>query len=123
MWLIGVSTANTEGSIADMHLPLTWVGLGMFLTILITWVIYRWRRARFRRRLNSPRLLLRDLFRLHGLGWSDQRLLLQSARRQKITNPARLFLETELWKQAIEAESNPARQRRLKTLLTKLLGN
>jgi hypothetical protein len=113
---------ETAQTIAEMRLPLTWVALGTSITILITWMIYRWRRDRVKRRLNSPRLLLRDLFHLHSLGWSEQRLLLQSARRQKIGNPARLFLEGDLWRQAIEAESNPARQRRLKALQAKLLG-
>lgn len=129
MWLIadivGIATKNSTGtgSIAKMHLPLTWVVLGMLITTVLTWLIFRWRRSRSTRRLNSPRMLLRDLFRLHGLGWSDQRLLLQAAKRQKVMNPARLFLETDLWQQAIAAERSVARQRRLKTLQAKLLGD
>lgn len=129
MWLIADTVGSTTkssagaGSIAQMHLPLTWVALGMLITIVLTWLIFRWRRSRSTRRLHSPRLLLRDLFRLHGLGWSDQRLLLQAAKRQKVTNPARLFLETDLWQQAIDAERSVARRRRLKTLQAKLLGD
>lgn len=127
MWLlggtVGIATKNSAGSIAEMHLPLSWVALAMFVTLFVTWLVYRWRRVRSKRRLNSPRLLLRDLFRLHSLGWSEQRLLLQAARRQKIASPARLFLEAELWQQAIEAEKAPARQRRLKLLQAKVLGD
>lgn len=127
MWLIagtvGITpqTSDPAGNISEMQLPLAWVAVGTLVTLVLTWMIYRWRRARSKRLLNSPRLLLRDLFRLHGLGWSEQRLLLQAAKRQKITNPARLFLEPALWQQAVDAERSPVRQRRLKTLQAKLL--
>jgi hypothetical protein len=128
MWLIGGTVGTpaqdtSAGSISEMQLPLIWVAIGMVATLVLTWVIFRWRKARSRRRLNSPRLLLRDLFRLHQLSWSDRRLLLQAAKRQKVATAARLFLEPELWQKAIESEKLPARQRQLKTLHKRLLGD
>jgi hypothetical protein len=104
-----------------MHLPLHWVGLGMLIATVGTWLIYRWRGARLKRRLNSPRQLLRELFRLHDVSWSDRRLLLTAARRQKLKDVARFFLEPELWKQAIETERSSASKRRLQQLQKKVL--
>lgn len=107
-------------SIGEHHLRLHWVGLGMLLATILAWLISRWRRARLKRRLNSPRQLLRDLFRLHALGWSDRQLFLTTARRQKVKDAARLFLEPELWLQAIEAERSQSTRRRLAGLQAKL---
>ena len=113
--------ANTV-SLYYMHLPLHWVGLGMLIATVGTWLIFRWRGARLKRRLNSPRQLLRELFRLHALGWTDRRLLLSAARRQKVKDPARFFLEPELWRQAIDGERSTQTQRRLKQLQQSVLG-
>lgn len=125
MWLlagtVGMTTkGNPPGSIAEMHLPLTWVGLGMLIATVITWLVFRWRKARSNRRLNSPRLLLRELFRIHQLTWADRSLLLRTAKSQKVGNPARLFLESDLWQQAMAVEKSPRRKRRLKSLQAKL---
>ncbi len=109
-------------SFSDHHLSLHWVGLGMLIATIITWLIFRWRGSRLKRRLNSPRQLLRELFRLHKMGWSDQRLLFAAARRQKVKDTARFFLEPELWRQAINVERSPSTRRRLATLQAKVLG-
>jgi hypothetical protein len=42
-------------SFGDHHLPLHWVGLGMLIATIVTWLIFRWRGARLKRRLNSAR--------------------------------------------------------------------
>jgi hypothetical protein len=109
-------------SFGDHRLPLHWVGLGMLIATIVTWLIFRWRGARLKRRLNSPRQLLRELFRLHEIGWSEQRLLLAAARRQKVKDAARLFLEPALWQHAIEAERSQLTRKRLASLQVKVLG-
>lgn len=110
-------------SIGSMHLRLHWVAIGMLTATVVTWLIFRWRNARLKRRLNSPRQLLRELFRLHHVGWSEQRLLLYAARKQKVQNAARLFLEPELWQQIVAAERSALTRRRLSALQEKLLGS
>lgn len=113
----------TQIAFGDHHLPLHWVGLGMLIATVVTWLIFRWRGARLKRRLNSPRQLLRELFRLHEIGWSEQRLLLAAARRQKVKEAARLFLEPALWQQAIEAERSQLTRKRLTCLQAKVLSS
>jgi hypothetical protein len=121
MELLAGAVAKKGMSLYYMHLPLHWVGLGMFLAIVGTWLVFRWRGARLKRRLNSPRQLLRELFRLHDVGWADRRLLLAAARRQKLKDAARFFLEPELWKQAIDTERAAPSKRRLELLQKKVL--
>lgn len=110
-------------SFGDHHLPLHWVGLGMLIATIVTWLVFRWRGARLKRRLNSPRQLLRELFWLHKMSWSDRRLLLGAARRQKVKDAARFFLEPDLWQQAIDAERSQLTRRRLAGLQAKVLGS
>lgn len=117
---IGGSKASAV-NIWQMHLRLHWVAIGMLIATVVTWLIFRWRNARLKRRLNSPRQLLRELFRLHHVGWAERRLLHYAARRQKVQNVARLFLEPELWRQIIEAERSLVTRRRLAALQEKLL--
>ncbi|WP_254509860.1 hypothetical protein [Anatilimnocola floriformis] len=117
-----VSQKTSSVSLYYMHLPLHWVGLGMLVAIVGAWLVFRWRSARLKR-LNSPRQLLRSLFRLHEMGWSERQLLLTSARRQKVKDPARYFLESELWRQAIEAERSASNRQRLAQLQLKVLGS
>ena len=110
-------------SIWHMHLRLHWVAIGMLTATVVTWLIFRWRNARLKRRLNSPRQLLRDLFRLHHIGWAERNLLLYAARKQKVQNPARFFLEPNLWQQTIEMERSSSTRRRLIALQDKLLSS
>jgi hypothetical protein len=117
---IGGNKASAE-SLSDFKLPLHWVGWGMLIATIVTWLIFRWRGARLKR-LHSPRQLLRELFRLHEIGWSEQRLLLAAARRQKVKDAARLFLEPDLWQQAIDAERSQLTRKRLASLQAKVLG-
>jgi|GEM_PF-4121637 len=122
MELLAAVGSKKAASIWDLHLPLHWVMLGMLIATVVTWLVFRWRGASSKRRLNSPRQLVRELFHLHGLAWSDRRLLLAAARRQKVKDAARFFLEPELWRQGIEAERSEATQRRLKQLQERVLG-
>lgn len=48
-----------------------------------------------RRGFNSPRALFRELCKAHGLARSSRRLLRQLARWQRLSHPARIFLEPE----------------------------
>lgn len=122
MSLLAVSIgAKAPAAFYYFQLPLHWVGIGTLFATVLTWLIFRWRGARLKRRLNSPRLLLRDLFRLHEIGWSDRQLLLKVARRQKVKDPARLFLEPELWRTVLEAQRSDHQRLRLRALQEKLL--
>jgi hypothetical protein len=108
-------------TIWQMHLRLHWVAIGMLVATVLTWLVFRWRNARLKRRLNSPRQLLRELFRLHHVGWTERRLLHYAARKQKVQNVARLFLEPALWRQIIDGERSQVTRRRLVALQEKLL--
>lgn len=92
------------------HITLSWMALGILVSSILTWLIFRWRSVRLKRLENSPRKLWRDLCLLHKLSWSERQLAARVARRLKLQVPARLFLEADLWRQASETE--PAHRRR-----------
>jgi hypothetical protein len=114
-------TASTAPLPPPHHITLSWMALGILAACIITWLVFRWRNAGLNGRHNSPRKLWRDLARLHQLSWTDRRLLSQAARKIKLREPARLFLEPELWRQALEAENHGRRLKRLSTLQKRLL--
>ena len=126
MWLLaGTGTSAGQetawAAFLKQHLPLHWIGLGMLIATVVTWLAFRWRNSRLSRRLHSPRQLLRELCRLHEIHWGDRRLLMLMARKHKIGDAARLFVEAALWKQVIEGERLPGNRRRLVVLQKKLL--
>ncbi len=127
MWLLAGTIASAAEQTKNAapavphHITIGWMSLGILVATVATWLIFRWRSASLKRRLHSPRRLLRDLFRLHQLGWSERWLFMTLARNQKLSEPARLFLEPDLWRPAIEAELSPGRKQRLVALQAKLL--
>jgi hypothetical protein len=104
------------------YITLSWMALGICAASVLTWLIFRWRNAGLKRRLNSPRRLWRDLARLQRLNWSEQRLLSHLARKLKVANPARLFLEEDLWKQACTEEKITLRRKQIVALHAKVIG-
>jgi hypothetical protein len=79
-------------------------GPGSVLTVLcviLVFIVLLWFLARLadRRRergpTNSPLILLVTLCRAHGLSWRDCFLVWRLARRHRLKDPARLFLEPE----------------------------
>ncbi len=62
------------------------------------WAISRLLGLRRRRRgYRNPRQLFAELCKAHQLNWSDRSLLGRMARHHRLTDPARLFLETQYW--------------------------
>jgi hypothetical protein len=75
------------------------LGLLMAVTLVAgLWAATRLLGLRRRRRgYHNPWQLFRALSKAHRLTWSDRMLLSRVARQQKIRDPARLFLEFQLW--------------------------
>ena len=71
-------------------------------------------------RTNSPRRLFRDLCRAHGLKFSDRWLLWRVARWQRLSQPAKLFLEPERYDAANLSPRLRSRQTQLAKLRDKL---
>jgi hypothetical protein len=123
--LAGVSHAPTaEVSTAPVPPPhyvtLSWMAFGIVVACIMTWAIFHWRSARLNGRQNSPRRLFRELAKLHYLSWSERRQLSQLARKLKLREPARLFVEPELWAQ-LPADSTGQRPLQLAALQAKLM--
>jgi hypothetical protein len=72
---------------------LTWVLLVAGVFVLIAFIASIVARRDKRRLYNSPRALFRELCRAHQLDGPSCRLLRRLARRQRLAQPARLFLE------------------------------
>jgi hypothetical protein len=75
--------------------------LGLLMAVALVaglWAATRLLGMRRRRRgYHNPWKLFRALAKAHRLRWSDRRLLARVARQQNIRDPARLFLEVQLW--------------------------
>lgn len=62
---------------------------------VVYWLAGRTGRPGREQRYDHPRALFRALCRAHGLDRASRRLLDQLARQQRLSDPARLFLEPE----------------------------
>jgi hypothetical protein len=129
MWLLAeanpvptVSTAPPDPGVIHHPAMLGWIALAMLISTVATWLVFRWRSVRLVRRQNSPPQLFRELAALHQLNWSERSLLTSAARKQKLADPARLFLEPELWRASRDGERSSTRRYRLTLLERKLLG-
>ncbi|QDU25447.1 hypothetical protein ETAA8_05150 [Anatilimnocola aggregata] len=128
MWLLAekalttpVITSPPDPGVIHHPWVLAWIVLTMLTSTIVTWLVFRWRGARLKRRQNSPKQLLRALCRLHHLSWFDRQLISSCARKLKISDPARFFLEADLWRELLAAESSPVQRLRLTKLQEKLL--
>jgi hypothetical protein len=75
------------------------VGLAAATAVLMVWwVAARWLPEGHRRPAGGPRRLFFTLCRAHGLTWREYWLVWRVARRQKLDQPAKLFLEPERWR-------------------------
>jgi hypothetical protein len=104
------------------YVTLSWMALGIVVACLVTWMIFHWRSFGVQRRHNSPRRLFRDLARLHLLTWSERRQLAQLARKLKLREPARLFIEPDLWAQ-LPVDSAGKRAPQIAALQSKLMSD
>jgi hypothetical protein len=69
---------------------------------------------------NNPWQLFRALAKVHQLTWSDRTLLTRVARKQSPRDPARLFLEMQLWNEQALGGSFALEFVRLRTLRKQL---
>jgi len=86
------------------------------------WAISRLARLRRRRGENSPWRLFWALCKAHGLNWSDSCLLRRVARSQRLRDPARLFLETQLSEEKYLGPRFRREHPRLKALRNQIFG-
>jgi len=63
--------------------------------VIVYWIAGRTGKPGREPRYDHPRALFRALCRAHGLDRASRRLLDQLARQQRLSDPARLFLEPE----------------------------
>ena len=94
------------------------LGLLMAVTLVAgLWAATRLLGLRRRRRgYHNPWQLFRALAKAHRLTWSDRMLLSRVARQQKVRDPARLFLEFQLWDEQALGAAFAAEFVRLRTL-------
>jgi len=128
MWLLAeqslsspVPSSPPDPGVIHHPVVLAWIVGAMAISTVVTWLIFRWRNARLKRRQNSPRQLFRGLCRLHQLSWFDRQLIAAASRKQKISDPARFFLEANLWSDLIAAERSAGKRQQLEKLQSKLL--
>ncbi|WP_425616971.1 hypothetical protein NA78x_000636 [Anatilimnocola sp. NA78] len=128
MWLLAeqiiatpVPTSPPDPGVIHHPVVLAWIVATMLVSTIVTWLVFRWRNARLKRRHNSPRQLLRGLCKLHHLSWFDRQLIAASARKHKISDPARFFLEASLWQDLLSAERSAPKRAQLEKLQSKLL--
>lgn len=89
-----------------------WVFAAALVAVIALVVLASWHTNRRTKatRCNSPLRLFWSLCQAHGLLWRDRWLLWQLGRRQKVANPARLFVEPEHFDSA-RSRSLPDRYR------------
>lgn len=73
------------------------LGFGIVAGVIlgISFLYMLMNRSERTRRFNSPKELFRSLCRVHQLDRANRRVLKAMARHQRLTQPARLFLEPE----------------------------
>lgn len=89
------SELRNRSSHVDAQYVLT--GLAVLAAIILAmWILSRLLSRKERRRsFDSSLMMFHALCKAHGLSWSEQWLLWRVARRQRLHDPARLFLEPE----------------------------
>jgi hypothetical protein len=95
--------------------------VGLLAFVVLLWLVARIaERRRERGPSNSPLLLFFSLCRAHGLSWSEGYLLWRVARRHRLEDPARVFLEPERLDPAGIGPAGKSRARRLQALKDRL---
>ena len=100
--------------------------IALWVLVLAVVATLFWLLTRFRERqdgpdrTNSPRRLFRELCRAHHLKFSDRWLLWRVARWQRLSQPAKLFLEPERFDTANLSQSLRTKQPQLAQLSERL---
>jgi hypothetical protein len=115
-------TRNFRNGGAGITLPFVVFGLSVLAAVVIVlWVVSRWMKIREEQAYNSPRALLRELCRAHGLDRRDRRLLKSLARRQQLEHPSLLFLEPDRF-EAGAASASAEERAKFERLRDRLFG-
>jgi hypothetical protein len=115
--------SGLRGSGAKLDPVDLWIaGAVLFGVVLLIWVLSKFVRKERGQVFNSPRRLFHSLCKAHGLNWSSRMLLRRLARRQKLTQPARLFLEPDRFQARNLGPKLKAQQARLDRLRDTIFG-
>jgi hypothetical protein len=90
--------------------------------VLSVWLVSRRMKYRDEHGYNSPRALLQELCRTHGLDRADRRALKALARRRRLDQPSRLFLEPDRFEIGEEVAISGEERRRLERLRDRIFG-
>jgi hypothetical protein len=72
--------------------------LVLAVIVVVVWLLYSiLNLGTKKKRRNWPKALFLNLCRAHRLGWRECWLLWRLARHQRLSEPARLFLESQRW--------------------------
>jgi hypothetical protein len=116
-------TWNFRNAGAGVTMPYVIFGLVVAVALVITlWIVSRWLRTREQRAYNSPRSLLKELCKAHGLSRQDRKLLKALARRHSLDQPSRLFLEPDRFEPAAGVGDTTGQRSRLERLRDRLFG-
>ena len=117
--LVLAQSAMSENTLAaDQLSPLGWsavalavgaVALALLAAMIASWMLS----AAAQRDMNNPRRLLTELCLAHGIPRRQQRTLATAAGVLGVQQPARLFLEPDLLRQAAEHPRLRARRREI----------
>lgn len=103
--------------------PGAMLGLLLFFAglVIVFWLVARTSdRYERPRATNSPWRLFFSLAKVHRLRWSEIWILWTVARRQRLADPARLFLEPERLSQAQQGAASSSRSQTLHSLSKRL---
>ncbi|MCG8584746.1 MAG: hypothetical protein MI757_08555 [Pirellulales bacterium] len=104
----------------DLSDLVAWIAVIVVIALLV-WLLVRFKdRQDGPDRTNSPRRLFGELCRVHGLTLKDRWLLWRVARWQRLSHPAKLFLEPERFDAANLSTRLRANQARLTQLRERL---
>lgn len=129
LWLAAASDERMQSMVRAMSRRQTHLGASERMTgllVLVAILLVFWLAARFMDRprrsrpVNRPRRLFLELCRAHRLRWSERWLLWRIARRNRLREPARLFVSPELLKARSGAPEPEARL--LESLAARLFG-
>ena len=102
---------RNRSSQVDAQYVLT--GLAVLAAIVMAmWILSRFLNRKERRRSSDSALMMfHVLCKAHGLSWSERWLLWRVARRQRLRDPARMFLEPSDLLQTASARRSASKNR------------
>ena len=115
-----LAARGTEGSLWTNPWVLGGVAAVVVVAAAVVWI--RRRRGNKNGPFIDPRKLFEDLCNIHSLTSQQRRTLATIARHQRLSNPARLFLELERWQDDQLGGLLKTAREDIETLRTRLCG-